>query len=375
MNMDNFNKEFEKIREDYYKENPFRMLIEQKDIFAQRPLILYGCGVLCRAITLVCNDFDIKISAVCDKNKTGIHSDTGLEIISPERLKVEYPDANVIICSYTYKDDIKEVLISLGFPEVRIYQSTYSMTSFIHPSDFISKHIAGYEWAYNFFEDDISKKIIIDRIRMYLTGVELSKTSDVPQYFDPGIINLSENEVFIDGGAYTGDTAEEFVKQTIIRNTGGYKHIYSFEPDDAARKNAINNLGKYDNIDIIDKGLWSCDTELKFFSDGGNASSSFTAGICTNSVPVISIDSFFTGKSNDKLPTFIKMDIEGAEKEALIGARKIICEMHPKLAICVYHKPEDIYELTKLIYEIDPTYKLTLRQCIDGIYETVLYAI
>jgi hypothetical protein len=69
------------------------------------------------------------------------------------------------------------------------------------------------------------------------------------------------------------------------------------------------------------------------------------------------------------------MDIEGAEKEAIIGAKNIIKQNHPKLAICVYHKPEDIYQLPQLIYEIDSSYKFTLQQHEDGVYDTVLYAV
>jgi hypothetical protein len=69
------------------------------------------------------------------------------------------------------------------------------------------------------------------------------------------------------------------------------------------------------------------------------------------------------------------MDIEGAEKEAIIGAKNIIKQNHPKLAICVYHKPEDIYQLPQLIYEIDSSYKFTLQQYEDGVYDTVLYAV
>ncbi|MEW6064007.1 hypothetical protein P378_16760 [Desulforamulus profundi] len=210
---------------------------------------------------------------------------------------------------------------------------------------------------------------------MYLTAAELSQTSAAPIYFEPGIISLGANEVFVDGGAYIGDTAEEFIKQTKIENTGGYRHIYSFEPDESAREKAIRNLQKYENIDVIGKGLWICDTELKFFSDGGNAGSTFVTGVRTVSVPVTSIDSFFEGKPSDELPTFIKMDIEGAEKEALIGAENVIRQKHPKLAVCVYHKPEDIYEPPKLISEIDPSYQFTLRQCADGIFDTVLYAV
>ena len=69
------------------------------------------------------------------------------------------------------------------------------------------------------------------------------------------------------------------------------------------------------------------------------------------------------------------MDIEGAELEALKGAKETIKRNHPKLAICVYHKPEDIVDIPKFILELDPEYKLYLRHYSDNAGETVLYAI
>lgn len=77
----------------------------------------------------------------------------------------------------------------------------------------------------------------------------------------------------------------------------------------------------------------------------------------------------------DRDVTFLKMDIEGAEKEALLGARKTIKRCRPKLAISVYHKPEDIWELPELILDIYPDYELYIRHYSLRDAETVLYAI
>lgn len=74
-------------------------------------------------------------------------------------------------------------------------------------------------------------------------------------------------------------------------------------------------------------------------------------------------------------PTFIKMDVEGAELSALKGAKKLIAKNHPKLAICLYHKPEDIYDIPIFIKQLDSSYKLYIRHYSNYITETVLYAI
>lgn len=73
--------------------------------------------------------------------------------------------------------------------------------------------------------------------------------------------------------------------------------------------------------------------------------------------------------------TFIKMDVEGAEREALIGAERTIRKYAPKLAISVYHRPEDIWELPEIILRYNPDYQLFLRHYSLNSCETVLYAV
>jgi len=74
-------------------------------------------------------------------------------------------------------------------------------------------------------------------------------------------------------------------------------------------------------------------------------------------------------------PTYIKMDIEGAELEALWGARKLLKEHKPVLAICAYHTSDHLWEIPLLIHAIQPDYKLHLRRYAEGAWELVWYAI
>jgi hypothetical protein len=118
--------------------------------------------------------------------------------------------------------------------------------------------------------------------------------------------------------------------------------------------------------------------ELSLFASGATASSSFVNmpdGAPTMKVPVTALDSLFADAPDSGLPTFIKMDIEGAEKEALRGAKGVIKRNKPKLAICAYHKPEDVYVLPQAIMAIRDDYRFALRQHVDGLWDTVLYAV
>ena len=76
----------------------------------------------------------------------------------------------------------------------------------------------------------------------------------------------------------------------------------------------------------------------------------------------------------DEKVSFIKLDIEGAEYKALLGARRIIKTYKPKLAICVYHRHDDLCRLPMLIHEMVPDYKFYLRHHHPNEWDTVLYA-
>lgn len=185
------------------------------------------------------------------------------------------------------------------------------------------------------------------------------------QYFDLLKHKTGKREIFVDGGCYDGSSTYDFVKWC----NGEYDKIYAFEPDPKLLDNCEKNIKSwgFDNITIVNKGLYSYEGELRFFSNG-------TAGKIQDDgdivVPVIDIDTLVNGNP----VTFIKMDIEGSELKALQGTEQTIKKHKPTLAICVYHKKEDIIQIPNYILSIVPEYKLYLRHYSNHTEETVLYA-
>ena len=153
---------------------------------------------------------------------------------------------------------------------------------------------------------------------------------------------------------------------------GGYwKKVYAWEPDEINRCRLIATCEarKYQNIEIIPLGLWSKKTELHFNQQGKDWSKISEDGSYT--VVVDSIDNICW----ENRVTFIKLDIEGSELEALRGAEKIIRRDKPRLAISIYHKPQDYFEIPLYIKELVPEYKLYIRHHKFNKNDTVLYAI
>ena len=142
-------------------------------------------------------------------------------------------------------------------------------------------------------------------------------------------------------------------------------------------KIAGKRLKRYDNVDLFPSGLWDTSGTLSFHES--STDDYITSRLTENSggvtVPVTALDSLFKDKPAEDWPTLIKMDIEGAEKEALLGAAEIIKQKKPKLIICAYHKPEDIYELPRTILKLRADYKLSLWQIGDGFWDMVLYGV
>ncbi|MBI5743862.1 MAG: FkbM family methyltransferase [Elusimicrobia bacterium] len=185
------------------------------------------------------------------------------------------------------------------------------------------------------------------------------------QYFPKEIINLSGREVFVDGGAYTGDTL-----LTFLRLAGGCAGCYAFEPDpaNAARLAATVAKRGLRGITVVNKGLWSAPATLPFAAWHGTSASA-VSGTGGFSVEADTIDRAAPDA------TFIKLDIEGAELEALKGAAQTIRRNRPKLAVCVYHRPADLFEIPLFLKSLAPEYRFYLRQHQPVACETVLYAV
>ena len=186
-------------------------------------------------------------------------------------------------------------------------------------------------------------------------------------YFEETIIHFGPYETFIDAGAFDLDTSRRFIQNCKKRHVEKYK-VYAFEPDRNEYADSKRSLTD-EPIELYNYGLWSEETTLSF-SNIGHGGSKITDGETGTQIQTVALDSFV------KEPvTFIKMDIEGAELEALKGAAETIKTNRPKLAVSLYHKDEDLIELPMFIKQLVPEYRLFVRHYANTIYDTVLYAV
>ena len=179
-----------------------------------------------------------------------------------------------------------------------------------------------------------------------------------------------ENEIYIDGGCYDGGTVLDFLE--FSKDT---RRIYGFEPDPDCYMRTKKTLREHriENAILLQKGLWNETATLRFDRMGLNMAGSRIAETGSVVIEATSIDAVV---DPSETVTFIKMDIEGAELNALRGAANTIRRCLPRLAICIYHKPEDIVEIPCLILSLSPKYVFYIRHHVPWVnHESVLYAI
>ena len=205
--------------------------------------------------------------------------------------------------------------------------------------------------------------------------------------FNQDFFELTDNEVYVDCGSFVGQTVERFIRATDAH----FSEIFAFEPSAGnvlkirerlagLTKEFLHGLD-FRKIKITQKGLWSVATELPYYRgmnisqiDSAQASNPqsahFVAAGTLNhlhdyteeatvlqTLPVTTIDIATGGHA-----TFIKLEIEGSELEALKGAVATITGSRPKMALSVYHKAEDIHTIPDFVSALDLGYKFSLRQ-------------
>ena len=224
----------------------------------------------------------------------------------------------------------------------------------------LKRHSYDFLWLYRRLDDYLSKRtlaaILINWAVLDLAYPQTVK-SIFPDYWEPDLFPDNREDVLVDVGAYTGDSIAHYARVY----GAGYKRIYAYEvsPDSCAAMRAnVEKLGLHDVV-IRNKGAGSQRGELFLSRSASDAlANQLTADASAGGqrIEVVPLD--------EDLPepvTFLKMDIEGAEWDTLLGCEKIISQQHPKLAICVYHGYDDLWRIPALIESMNPDYEMHLR--------------
>ncbi len=323
------------------------------------------------------NRFGVNYLSDRDENKWG-KTIYGIETVPPETLR-SIPDLVVIILIGMGEGtvELEEQFLRWGIPFVNGTELLLEIAL----GEPVSREMFDEHTILDVFDSlgsEQSKEIYTELLANRLTPELRAKNyqelySHSSDYFDRECLSFTDQEAFVDCGGYTGDTIESFLKEM-----EAFQAIYSLELDE----DNYQKLCRY--VDTLPKeirqkitcyrlGVWDEKTTVSYGNetDSPQEASSILKTSNEKTVEADRLDHIL----EEKPVTFIKMDIEGAELRALKGAQRILKEQKPKLAICLYHKVQDFWEIPSYLKEIVPEYRFEVRHHFWlSLYGTVLYA-
>ena len=334
----------------------------------KRPIFIYGMGDGALKIMSVFRDKNITVAGIfaSDDFVRG-HSFEGYRVHKLSEIEEVVEDFVVVLAFAAGYQEIVDKIHAIASKHTLYVPDVPVVGRGLFTYDYCLENADKIQQVYDSLADDYSRKVYANIINFkisgkieYLSAVTSSKAEIYKKIIKPNL-----NEVYVDLGAYNGDTVKEILEFT----HGKYVSIYAVEPD---RKN-FKKLSKFvdgmPHIHTYNSAAWCIDTELPFASKAGRQSA-ITAE-SDNMVEAVSVDSILAKKP----ATIIKMDVEGFEREAIWGSAYTIAHYAPKMMVSLYHRNEDIFELPLLIKKLNPAYKLYIRhQLYIPAWETNLYA-
>jgi FkbM family methyltransferase len=349
---------------------------------SERPVLVWGAGWAASLALRFLKAHGVRVADVVVDVETAIHEDIiehNLVPLSPERAAIKYSKASVVCGFYTNKiyEDFANKIKHLKKLGVDATAYAFDLHIMMYPErrytiDFVQSNLPAFESLSETLRDELSRETLTAFIQQRVSGKygPIEPLVVPHQYFTTTVYNLHDQEVFVDCGAYDGDTIRDFI-DGVERSTGNrvFRRIYAFEPNKEPLAKLTDCYGSLDSFVLVGKGVWNQKEALRFSSDRLRSSKVSDSG----DVEII-LDCLDNMIPHSK-PTLIKMDVEGAELAALHGARKLISQHAPRIAVCVYHKNDDLITIPNFIKSLDIPYRLYLRAHESKASELVLYGI
>ena len=290
------------------------------------------------------------------------HSFKGYRVKKLSEIEELYKDFIVVICFGTSLPDVLE-----NIDRIRSKYETYAPDvpvagDGLFDSDYISDHEFEIMQLKSLLADDVSRDCLDMLMKYRITGdIDTLRKCETPKQEMIDLLNIGTNETYVDLGAYNGDSVEEFLKFTGKR----FNKIYALEPDRRSFSKLRRRL-YYISANLLtakNAAAWSSDTKLLFNNKAGRGSalmselSPQSSTVRGYEVDALSVDTLLGGKP----ATLMKYDVEGSEREALLGSEQTIRNFKPRMVVSLYHRVGDLIELPLMVHEMNPDYRLFLR--------------
>ena len=350
-----------------------------------RGVWVHGCGGFGRSVARALADSDCRVLGFLDRKggtrKDGAEID-GLAVLHPEAID-DFDVAGAfhvhgLMNHYASSREVTDWAIGRGFEGLLFPADLYRVPGFtcqnywLGPPTEMLAHLDAIEQVYDSLADGKSRSLFVGLIRYRLTtDPRLHPRVETTEAYAPDFLPIFDRPItFIDGGAYTGDTLESLLACGVA-----VKDWIAFEPDArnmrALRATAQRNAARVASITLSRHGL-SDRAERVAFADGEGETSHLIAVASgepgTTWIDVMRLDDAIDRKTD----VYVKLDIEGAEMAALRGMPRLLMSS-PTLAVSIYHKPNDLWEVALYLRKEAPKANFRIRQYNHHGFDTVLY--
>jgi FkbM family methyltransferase len=345
--------------------------------------VLYGAGTLGRKAASLLREIGCRPLALVDKDPQRWGTEiSGISVLSPADAAAQFGSNAVFFVTvwndFHWYSDTHKKLTELGCTAVSSYAPIFwrfgdrfmDLRLLNEPAHKVYEDLDRVIEAESLWADEESLASYRANILWRALGDPSFLPYPAPQntYFPADIFRVSSDEAVVDCGAFDGDTL-----RLMLSVTDDVKAFYAVEADSVSTqklRSYIETLPQdlATKVHELDCAVGAERCTLKFAMSGAATSKIEDAGVDVDCIP---LDELFAGTP----VTLIKMDIEGAEYDALLGGRKIIERDSPILAICVYHTQADVWRIPLLMRSMNPDYELFLRAYDGDGFQSVVYAV
>ena len=348
------------------------------------PVVLFGCGGLGRKTRRALTSAGVEVAAFADNDpeQWGQYIDR-VPVLSPNEAARQFGQDGVFVVTIWRAEgghrfrETREAMSRLGCRRIESFiplfwafpEGTMPHITIDAPSRVIEQRRQVLQAA-RLWADRRSLREYVAQVRWRLTGDFAALADPEPdQYFANGVVAARKDEVFVDCGAFTGDTLTD-----VARRLGTWSAYHAFEPDETSFAELERTAARLPAACAATVHLHHAATSATrcnaAFADSGTSGAALSPQ-GAGTVQCVPLDEVLVNES----PTFIKMDVEGAEAATLRGAWKTIRRSRPLLAISAYHRQADLWQLPLLVADACSDYRLFLRPHIAEGFDLVLYAV
>jgi FkbM family methyltransferase len=344
---------------------------------------VYGGGSFARSLVRELITRGVVVRCVLDERANELREIEGIPVFPPGSEPIPFDDRQVIpvlIAVFNRDASLRSIADSLriaGYTQILAAPALYELLAgslgerfWLARRDFYKDRLEQIVSVAKRWSDEKSREVYLSLLRFRLGQISAEPIPAASiQYFPTDVPGWTGMTSFVDCGAYNGDTMAAAAASGVELTD-----VYAFEPDPANFAQLTRFARQFQVASAARITLWPCAVGdrfgfVRFVAESGEGSRLSSTGGAV--VPVVPLDDVLLGADI----THVKMDIEGAETRALCGASDTIRRCRPGLAICVYHRPADLWEIPLLVASLGVDYALHLRSHGCSGFETVLYAV